>query len=301
MTEKKWVYLFDEVAQAEKATGGWEGVRAFLGGKGAGLADMTRANVPVPPGFTVTTEACNAYLAEGGKFPAGMWDQELAALKNVEEKTGKKFGDPANPLFVSCRSGAKFSMPGMMDTVLNIGLNDKTAEGMIKKGLDARFVYNSYRRLVEMFGSVVLGIPDEAFEEPLAEYKAKKGYKFDTEMTADDWKAITETFKSVVKKEKGFDFPQDPYEQLRLATEAVFSSWNGKRAVDYRNAAGIAHDLGTAVNIVTMVFGNMGSKFWHRCCLYPRSVHRREKNVRRLPAQRPGRGCGSRYPQHGKD
>ena len=141
MAEKKWVYLFDEVAQAEKATGSWEGVRGLLGGKGAGLADMTRANVPVPPGFTVTTEACNAYLAEGGKFPAGMWDQELAALKKVEEKTGKKFGDPANPLFVSCRSGAKFSMPGMMDTVLNIGLNDKTAEGMIKKGLDARFVY----------------------------------------------------------------------------------------------------------------------------------------------------------------
>ena len=131
---------------------------------------------------------------------------------------------------------------------------------MIKKGLEARFVYDSYRRLVEMFGSVVLGIPDEAFEEPLAEYKAKKGYKFDTEMTAQDWKAITNTFKAVVKKEKGFDFPQDPYEQLRLATEAVFGSWNGKRAVDYRNAAGIAHDLGTAVNIVTMVFGNMGAK-----------------------------------------
>ena len=259
MAEKKWVYLFDEVVQAEKATGSWEGVRGLLGGKGAGLADMTRAGVPVPPGFTVTTEACNAYLAEGGKFPAGMWDQELVALKKVEAKTGKNIGDLVNPLFVSCRSGAKFSMPGMMDTVLNIGLNDKTAEGMIKKGLEARFVYDSYRRLVEMFGSVVLGISDEAFEEPLAEYKTKHGYKFDTEMTAADWKAITQAFKAVVKKEKGFDFPQDPYEQLRLATEAVFGSWNGKRAVDYRNAAGIAHDLGTAVNIVTMVFGNMGS------------------------------------------
>jgi len=255
---KKWVYLFNEVAEAEKAAGSWEGVRALLGGKGAGLADMTRAGVPVPPGFTVTTEACNAYLAEGGKFPEGMWEQELAALKQVEVQTGKKFGDPANPLLVSCRSGAKFSMPGMMDTVLNIGMTDKTAEGQIQKTGDARFVYDSYRRLVEMFGSVVLGIPDEAFEEPLAEYKQKKGYKVDTEMKAEDWKAMTETFKQVVKSEKGFDFPQDPIKQLELATEAVFKSWNGKRAVDYRNAAGIAHDLGTAVNIVTMVFGNMG-------------------------------------------
>jgi pyruvate,orthophosphate dikinase len=261
MTEKKWVYLFSEVEAAEKASGGdWENARALLGGKGAGLADMTRAGVPVPPGFTVTTEACNAYLAGGGKFPPGMWDQELEALRAVERQTGKKFGDPNNPLLVSCRSGAKFSMPGMMDTVLNIGLTDKTAEGMIQKTGDARFVYDSYRRLVEMFGSVVLGIPDEAFEEPLAEYKAKKGYKADTEMTAEDWKAITEAFKSVVKQHKGFDFPQDPTEQLKLATEAVFKSWNGKRAVDYRNAAGIAHDLGTAVNIVTMVFGNMGSE-----------------------------------------
>ena len=260
MAEKKWVYLFNEVKEAESAAGGtWEGVRSLLGGKGAGLADMTRAGVPVPPGFTVTTEACNAYLAEGGKFPAGMWEQELVALKQVEAQTAKKFGDPSNPLLVSCRSGAKFSMPGMMDTVLNLGLTDKAANGMIHKTGDARFVFDSYRRLVEMFGSVVLGIPDEAFEEPLAEYKAKKGYKVDTEMTAEDWKAITETFKAVVKKHVGFDFPQDPYEQLHLATEAVFKSWNGKRAVDYRNAAGIAHDLGTAVNIVTMVFGNMGS------------------------------------------
>jgi len=150
-------------------------------------------------------------------------------------------------------------MPGMMDTVLNIGMNDATAEGQIKKGGDPRFVYDSYRRLVEMFGSVVLGIADEAFEEPLAEYKAKKGYKVDTEMKAEDWKEMTQIFKQVVKREKGFDFPQDPTEQLRLASEAVFGSWNGKRAVDYRNAAGIAHDLGTAVNIVTMVFGNMGN------------------------------------------
>jgi len=258
MTEKKWVFSFDEVNLAEQYVGGsWDGVRGLLGGKGSGLADMTRAAVPVPPGFTVTTEACNAYQAKGN-FPPGMWEQELEALHKVEHQTVKKFGDASNPLLVSCRSGAKFSMPGMMDTVLNIGLTDATAEGMVKLTNNPRFVYDAYRRLVEMFGTVVLGIADEAFEKPLAEYKQKKGYKLDTEMKAEDWKAITDTFKAVVKKEKGFDFPQDPYEQLKLATEAVFKSWNGKRAVDYRRATNIPDDLGTAVNIVTMVFGNMG-------------------------------------------
>jgi pyruvate,orthophosphate dikinase len=259
MTEKKWVYLFSEVDQAEQYVGGsWEGVRSLLGGKGANLAEMTRIGVPVPPGFTVTTEACNEYLAGGNKFPAGMWEQELAAMKAVEKATGKTFGDPKMPLLVSCRSGSKFSMPGMMDTVLNIGLNDQTAAGMIAATGDERFVYDLYRRLVEMFGTVVLGIPDEAFEGPLHDYKAKKNVKADTDLTAEDWKAITETFKAVVMEHRANGFPQDPYEQLRLATEAVFGSWNGKRAVDYRNAAGIAHDLGTAVNIQTMVFGNMG-------------------------------------------
>jgi pyruvate,orthophosphate dikinase len=259
MSNKKWVYVFTDVDQAEKDVGGdWQAVRALLGGKGANLGEMTRAGVPVPPGFTVTTEACIAYLNQGGEFPEGMWEQELKAMKVVEAMTGKKFGDAENPLLVSSRSGAKFSMPGMMDTVLNLGLNDESAEGMIANGAEARFVYDSYRRLVQMFGSVVLGIDDEAFEDPLDEYKAVKGYKADTEMTAEDWKALTEEFKSVIKKHKGFDFPQDPYEQLKLSTEAVFKSWNGKRAIDYRNAAGISHDLGTAVNIVTMVFGNMG-------------------------------------------
>jgi pyruvate,orthophosphate dikinase len=259
MTDKKWVYLFSEVNEAETYVGGsWDGVRALLGGKGSGLADMTRAGVPVPPGFTVTTEACNAYLAGGNKFPPGMWEQELKALKDVETKTGKQFGDPARPLFVSCRSGAKFSMPGMMDTVLNIGLNDATAAGMVKLTQDERFVYDAYRRLVQGFGAVVLDIPDEAFEDALEAYKRQKGVKLDTDLDADDLKTLTEKFKVIVREHKGFNFPQDPYEQLRLATEAVFRSWNGKRAVDYRNAAGIAHDLGTAVSIVTMVFGNMG-------------------------------------------
>ena len=255
---KKWVYLFDEVKEVEKIRGGdWDEVKGLVGGKGAGLLDMTRAGVPVPPFFTVTTEACNEFQ-KAGKFPAGMWAQELAALKMVEKATGKKFGDPKNPLLVSCRSGAKFSMPGMMDTVLNIGLTDETADGMVKLTGNPRFVYDAYRRLVEMFGTVVLGIPDEAFEDPLKEYKSKKGYKLDTEMTADDWKEMVHEFREVVKKHKGFDFPQDPFKQLELATKAVFESWNGKRAVDYRNHEGIPHDLGTAVNIVTMVFGNMG-------------------------------------------
>ena len=254
---KKWVYLFEEVEEAEKYAGSWDGVRALLGGKGANLAEMTRIGVPVPPGFTVTTEACNAYLAAGGKFPEGMWEQELDALHVIEKKTGKKFGDPSNPLLVSCRSGAKFSMPGMMDTVLNIGLTDETAKGMVELTQDERFVYDSYRRLVQMFGSVVLGIDDDAFEDALDAYKKAKGYESDTDMTAEDWKVMTETFKQVIK-DHGMEFPQDPIEQLRLATEAVFKSWNSKRAIDYRNAAGIPHDLGTAVNIVTMVFGNMG-------------------------------------------
>ncbi|MBE7468219.1 MAG: pyruvate, phosphate dikinase [Anaerolineales bacterium] len=256
----KWVYLFDEVEAAEKHVGGdWDKVRGLLGGKGANLADMTRAGVPVPPGFTVTTEACNAYLAAGEKFPPGMWEQQLEALKEVEKKTGKKFGDPNNPLLVSCRSGAKFSMPGMMDTVLNIGLTDEVVEGMAKLTGDPRFAYDSYRRLIQMFGSVVMGIADEPFEEVLTEARHKAGVASDSDLKADDWKEVTRKFKEIFKEQTGRDFPQDPMEQMRLATEAVFKSWNGKRAIDYRNAAKIAHDLGTGVNIVTMVFGNMGN------------------------------------------
>jgi len=257
---KKWVYLFNEVEAAEEYVGGdWESARALLGGKGANLADMTRVDLPVPPGFTVTTEACNAYLAAGETFPEGMWEQELAALKAIEEQTGKTFGDPSKPLLVSCRSGAKFSMPGMMDTVLNIGLNDEVVKGMSDLTGDERFVYDSYRRLVQMFGSVVMGIDDEPFEEVLAEARKKAGVKTDAELSAAGWKTVTEAFKKIFKEQTGREFPQDPIQQIKLATEAVFKSWNGKRAIDYRNAAHIAHDLGTAVNIVTMVFGNMGN------------------------------------------
>jgi len=258
LKNKKWVYLFNEVDAAEKYARNWEGVRALLGGKGAGLADMYRGGLPVPPFFTVTTEACNAYLAAGEKFPPGLWEQELKALKEIEKATGKKFGDPRNPLLVSCRSGAKFSMPGMMDTVLNIGLNDETAAGLIALTDNERFVYDAYRRLVQMFGSVVMGVAKDDFEKVLEAYRHKRGVSNDADLEVEDLKTITATFKDIVRQATGRHFPTDPTEQLRLATEAVFKSWNGKRAVDYRNASKIPHDLGTAVNIVTMVFGNMG-------------------------------------------
>ena len=257
MTEKKWVYLFNEVEKAEAYAGSWDGVRTLLGGKGANLAEMTRIGVPVPPFFTVTTEACIAYQ-DNKEFPEGLWAQALKALAAVEDKTMKKFGDPSNPLLVSCRSGAKMSMPGMMDTVLNLGLNDETAKGMVALTDNKRFVYDSYRRLIQMFGSVVLGIPDEAFEEVLDSFKEEQGAKSDTDLTAENLVDLTEKFKVVVKDAKGFDFPQDPLKQLELATKAVFDSWNAKRAIDYRRKANIPDDLGTAVNIVTMVFGNMG-------------------------------------------
>jgi pyruvate,orthophosphate dikinase len=245
---QKWVYLLGE---------GDASMRDLLGGKGANLAEMTSQGLPVPPGFIVTTKACNAYLAAGG-FPAGMWEQMLTALAKVEKEAGRKFGDPRNPLLVACRSGAKFSMPGMMDTVLNIGLNDEVAQGMIALTNDARFVYDSFRRLVQMYGTVVMNLPDEPFEEVLEEYRKKRNVINDADLTADDLHEITDEFRAIFRKLARREFPTDPLDQMRLATEAVFNSWNGKRAFDYRNAAGIAHDLGTAVNIITMVFGNMG-------------------------------------------
>jgi pyruvate,orthophosphate dikinase len=255
----KWVYLFTEVAQAEKYVGGkWDDVRALLGGKGSGLFEMTRIGLPVSPGFTVTTEACIAYM-NTGKFPAGMWEQELAALSEVEKLTGKKYGDPMNPLLVSCRSGAKFSMPGMMDTVLNIGLTDVTVEGMAELTQNTRFAWDAYRRLIEGFGKVVLDIPDEAFEHALDHLKEKVGVEADVDLTTEHLKTLAAEFMAIVRKHTGRDFPQDPLDQLRMATEAVFKSWNGKRAVDYRRHEGIPDTLGTAVNIQTMVFGNMGS------------------------------------------
>ncbi len=259
MKEKKWVYLFDELDEVQGYVGGrWEDVKGLLGGKGANLAEMVKLGIPVPPGFTVTTEACNAYLSGGGTLPQGLWDQELGALLKIEAVLGKTFGDPEKPLLVSCRSGAKFSMPGMMDTVLNLGLNDETAAGMVTLTGDPRFVYDAYRRLIQMFGSVVMGVPDEFYEEVLTRARRRAKVASDSKLSAEDWQAVTREFKEVYRHHTHHDFPMDPTVQLKLATEAVFKSWNGKRAIDYRNAAGIPHDLGTAVSIVTMVFGNMG-------------------------------------------
>ena len=253
-----FVYLFSDVDRAQDSLmGDWEAVRGLLGGKGANLGDMTRLGIPVPPGFTVTSVACNAYLDSGEKFPPGMWEEILAAVSAVQKQAGRVFGDKDNPLLVSCRSGAKFSMPGMMDTVLNIGLNDTVVDGLIKRTGDSRFVYDLYRRLIQMFGGVVMNVPDEVFEHVITAQREKAGVEVDADLSAADWQVITGKFKDIYRTFTGDDFPVDPYEQLRLATAAVFRSWNGKRARDYRQAAGIPDDLGTAVNIQMMVFGNM--------------------------------------------
>ncbi len=257
---KKWVYLFDEINEIIKFVGDdMNSIRALLGGKGANLVEMTRIGIPVPHGFCVITEACNSYLANDKTYPDHMWDQVLASVKSIEQKTGKVFGSKENPLLVSCRSGAKLSMPGMMDTVLNIGLNEKTAKGLIKKTNDDCFVYDAYRRLIQMFGSVVMGMPDEMFEDVISETRNEAGVDSDAQLKTEHWKKVTRQFKWIFRRQAGHDFPEDPYEQLDLATEAVFKSWNGKRAIDYRRAAGIPDDLGTAVNIMAMVFGNMGN------------------------------------------
>ena len=252
----RWVYGFHELDTIERArAASWDAVRTLLGGKGANLAEMTRLGIPVPPGFTVTTEACLRYLHDDNTMPAEIWDQVLAALRATEERLGQGFGDPTSPLLVSCRSGAKFSMPGMMDTVLNLGLNDETAKGLVARSGNEHFVYDSYRRLIQMFGTVVLGLRDELFENVLATTRVARGVTSDAELTTEDLHTVVTRFREIAR-----EFPTDPYEQLRMAVEAVFRSWNGRRAIDYRQAAGIPHDLGTAVNVQAMVFGNLGEQ-----------------------------------------
>jgi pyruvate,orthophosphate dikinase len=250
---KKYVYFFGD----GKAEGSGE-MKDLLGGKGAGLAEMTNAGLPVPPGFTITTEACIHYYKAGETFPDGLSDQVLSALGRVETVTGKTFGGQSRPLLVSVRSGAKFSMPGMMDTVLNLGLNETTLQALAAESGDERFAYDAYRRFIQMFGRIVLGVDGSLFERLLEEEKKRKRVTLDTELTVGSLKLLAAKFKSLIKQEKGVAFPTDPHAQLRLAIQAVFGSWFGKRAVDYRRVHKIPNELGTAVNVVTMVFGNLG-------------------------------------------
>src|SRR6476660_6995026 len=246
----KWVYHFSE---------GSAKMRDLLGGKGAGAAEMTRAGMPVPPGFTITTQACRAYLSEGGKFPPGLWEQATTALKTLERKTGKRFGDAKNPLLVSVRSGAKFSMPGMMDTVLNLGLNEDTTKGLSALTRDERFALDAQRRFIQMFGKTVMGIDGDLFEHALREAKKKAGVKTDPELKPQHLRLLVKRFLDIYKDATGHPFPTDPVVQLRAAIEAVFKSWNTDRAKTYRRMERIPDDLGTAVNVQMMVFGNMGS------------------------------------------
>src|SRR5258708_2551155 len=251
MAAHKWIYQFSE---------GSAKMRDLLGGKGAGAAEMTRAGMPVPPGFTITTEACRAYLANKGKFPSGLWEQTTTALKTLERKTGKKFGDPNNPLLVSVRSGAKFSMPGMMDTVLNLGLNEETTKGLAKLTSDERFALDARRRFVQMFGKTVMGIDGDLFEHALSEAKKRAGVKTDPELKPADLRKLVTRFLAIYKDATGHEFPSDPVVQLRAAIEAVFKSCNTERAKTYRRVDRIPDDLGTAVNVQMMVFGNMGTR-----------------------------------------
>ena len=249
MALKKYVYFFGE---------GKKEMKKLLGGKGANLSEMTNIGLPVPYGFTITTEVCNLFYDLGKRYPEGLEDQIKENLKKLEEKMGMVLGDEKNPLLVSVRSGAAISMPGMMDTVLNLGLNDKTIIALIEKTKNERFCWDSYRRFVQMFGNVVMDVEHDKFEEALQSKKDKKNIKFDTELTAEDLKELVEDYKKIVKEAKGKDFPQDPREQLEMAIDAVFDSWNNKRAVSYRNLHDIPHNIGTAVNVQAMVFGNMG-------------------------------------------
>src|SRR5262245_20670017 len=253
MAAAKWVYRFGGGKSEGDAS-----MRNLLGGKGANLAEMANLGVPVPPGFTITTEICTEFYRSGQSYPEGLEQQVRAAVEAIGEEVGSRFGEPEKPLLVSVRSGARVSMPGMMDTVLNLGLNDETVEGLARRSGDRRFAYDSYRRFIQMYGDVVLGVDHHHFEELLELHKEDRGLTLDTELTADDWKKLVQAYKAKVEHELGKPFPQDPVEQLWGAIAAVFGSWNTQRAVTYRKLHRIPEDWGTAVNVQAMVFGNMG-------------------------------------------
>ncbi|HAA08518.1 MAG TPA: pyruvate, phosphate dikinase, partial [Syntrophomonas sp.] len=249
MSSVKYVYLFEE---------GKADMKMILGGKGANLAEMTRIGLPVPPGFTITTEACNAYLASGETLPDSVMEQTYECLAVLENRTGKVFGSKNNPLLVSVRSGAAISMPGMMDTILNLGLNDETVQGLAELTGDQRFAYDCYRRFIQMFSNVVLSIDHSLFDDVVEKHKRKLSLIFDYEIPASELQSIIDEYKSLVQQEKGFQFPQDVKEQLIMAIKAVFGSWNNQRAIVYRRLNKIDDNLGTAVNVQCMAFGNMG-------------------------------------------
>jgi pyruvate,orthophosphate dikinase len=249
----KHVYFFGDGQADGEGT-----MKDVLGGKGAGLAEMTRAGIPVPPGYTISTEACRLYLKSGGKLPAEWLAAESAALARLERVAGKELGNESDPLLVSVRSGAKFSMPGMMDTILNLGLNDRTVEGLARRTQNRRFVLDSYRRFIQMFGNVVLEIDKEKFEQALAALKQERGVAQDVDLTAEDLATLVARYQAIIRSESGADFPQDARVQLQMARDAVFKSWNNRRARDYRALHQIPDDLGTAVNVQAMVFGNLG-------------------------------------------
>ena len=292
----KWVYGFGDGRAEGKAS-----MRNLLGGKGAGLAEMANLGLPVPPGFTITTDVCTYYYGHDQQYPKDLHAQVEKALAQVGRITGKTFGDKSNPLLVSVRSGARASMPGMMDTVLNLGLNDETVEALAKKSGDRRFAYDSYRRFITMYSDVVLGVGHEHFEELLDHHKERQGYSLDTDLSADDWADLVVRYKKRVKDELGQDFPQDPHQQLWGAIGAVFGSWMNQRAITYRRLHNIPESWGTAVNVQAMVFGNMGDTSRHRRCVHAQSVDRREKTLRRIPHQCARRGCRRRHPHPAGD
>ena len=286
-TGTRFVYSFDEAIH---------GGRELLGGKGVGLAEMAHLNVPVPAGFTITTDACRAYMAAGGDLPPGLEIEVEEHIRRLEHATGSTFGDPFNPLLVSVRSGAAISMPGMMDTILDLGLNDETALGVAAATRNGRFAYDSYRRLIQMYGEVVEGIDSHAFEQALDALKQRRGFSSDVELAATDLLELIESYHAIYEHEAGHGFPLDAHDQLLGAIRAVFDSWNSPRARVYRQTYEIPDDLGTAVNVMQMVFGNKGDDCATGVCFSRDPSTGERGTLRRVPGQRSGGGRRRGHP-----